>query len=158
MFKNRHPDLETPDSDLRYVILTLAEELGGKPALIDSPTERTLSYTQLSQPIQHFAADSTSAALRKMTSSPRSFRTCLHRPRSFWVSLPEAESILPLTLCIQAATSSISSLIPTHASYSLFRNSWIALFPPPGKLLLRSPIYSSMLATPHPSLSTQKQI
>ncbi|MBL6906085.1 MAG: hypothetical protein HN872_11530 [Gammaproteobacteria bacterium] len=56
MFKNRHPDLETPDSDLRSVILTLAEELGGKPALIDSPTERTLSYTQLSQPIQHFAA------------------------------------------------------------------------------------------------------
>ena len=53
MFKNRHPDLETPDSDLRSVILTLAEELGGKPALIDSPTERTLSYTQLSQQIQH---------------------------------------------------------------------------------------------------------
>ena len=56
LFKSKHPDLEIPDSDLCSVVLTRAKELGDKPALVDGSTGRTLSYTQLTKQIQHFAA------------------------------------------------------------------------------------------------------
>lgn len=56
IFRSKHADLDIPNSDLCSVVLTRAQELADKPALVDGPTGRTLSYSQLSQQIQHFAA------------------------------------------------------------------------------------------------------
>ena len=55
IFKSKYPDIEIPNSDLTTVVLSRVDELGDKPALIDGTTDRSLSYTELRQQIQHFA-------------------------------------------------------------------------------------------------------
>lgn len=56
IFKSKHADLEIPDTDLCSVVLSRAKEMGDKPALVDGPSGRTLSFKQLSTQVQHFAA------------------------------------------------------------------------------------------------------
>ena len=48
-------DLEIPDVPLTTYVLERAAELGDKPALIDGPTGRTLTYAQLDAAIRSFA-------------------------------------------------------------------------------------------------------
>lgn len=55
IFKSKLPDIEIPETDLCSVVLTRVGELGDKPALIDGPTGRTLSYNQLARQIKQFA-------------------------------------------------------------------------------------------------------
>lgn len=56
ILKSKHDDLVIPNSDLCSVVLSRAEELGDKPALIDGMSGRKLSYHDLAKQIQHFAA------------------------------------------------------------------------------------------------------
>ena len=56
IFKSKHADLPIPDSDLCSVVLSRAEELGDKPALIDGLSGRKLSYSELARQTRHFAA------------------------------------------------------------------------------------------------------
>ena len=50
------PDVEIPDADLTSFVLEHAESRADKPALIDGPSGRTLTYAQLAQSIRALAA------------------------------------------------------------------------------------------------------
>ena len=56
IFENNKPELQVPNTDLTSIVLSKVDELGDKPALIDGPSGRTLSYTQLRSQINHLAA------------------------------------------------------------------------------------------------------
>src|ERR1039458_4076415 len=49
-------EAEVPDVDLASFVLRRAGELGGKPALIDGPSGRALSYAELERSVRSFAA------------------------------------------------------------------------------------------------------
>lgn len=49
------PDVEIPDVALTPFVLERAAQLGDKPALVDGPSGRTLTYTQLEDQIRRFA-------------------------------------------------------------------------------------------------------
>jgi len=49
------PDVDIPDVPLTEYVLTRAAELGDKPALIDGPTGRTITYGQLEAAVRSFA-------------------------------------------------------------------------------------------------------
>ena len=56
IFRSPHPDVEIPDLSLTEFVLGRAGELGEKPALIDGPSGRTLTYRGLAQAVRHAAA------------------------------------------------------------------------------------------------------
>ncbi|HEX9923996.1 MAG TPA: AMP-binding protein, partial [Anaerolineae bacterium] len=56
IFKSRYSDVTIPDTALTPVVMQQAQALAGKPALIDGPSGRTLTYGQLAQLIQRAAA------------------------------------------------------------------------------------------------------
>ena len=53
--RSQHPDVSIPDTALTPFVLERADELGDKPALIDGPTGRTLTYAQLRDAVHRFA-------------------------------------------------------------------------------------------------------
>ncbi len=58
-------EVEIPNVSLPEFVLHRAARLGGKPALIDGPTGRTLSYAQLDDAVRHAAAGLAERGLRK---------------------------------------------------------------------------------------------
>jgi acyl-CoA synthetase (AMP-forming)/AMP-acid ligase II len=57
IFSSPHPDVTTPETTLPAFILDRALELGDKPALIDGPSERTISYADLARGVGAVAAN-----------------------------------------------------------------------------------------------------
>ncbi len=55
IFKSKQADIVIPDTDLCSVVLTRVKKLGDKPALVDGPSGRTLSYNQLALQINKLA-------------------------------------------------------------------------------------------------------
>jgi acyl-CoA synthetase (AMP-forming)/AMP-acid ligase II len=55
ILKSPSPDVTIPDVTVPQFILRRAERLAGKPALIDGPTGRTLTYAQLSDAMRRVA-------------------------------------------------------------------------------------------------------
>ena len=55
-FKSPHPDVEIPEIPLHEFVLQQTSELSEKPALIDGPSGRTLTYQQLGQAVEAVAA------------------------------------------------------------------------------------------------------
>jgi acyl-CoA synthetase (AMP-forming)/AMP-acid ligase II len=53
--RSRAPDVTVPDVSLTPYVLRHAERLGGKPALIDGPTGRALTYRQLAEGVARAA-------------------------------------------------------------------------------------------------------
>jgi acyl-CoA synthetase (AMP-forming)/AMP-acid ligase II len=51
IFKGPYPDVEIPETALTPFVMHRAEKLAGKAALIDGPTGRTVTYSQLSDSI-----------------------------------------------------------------------------------------------------------
>ncbi len=51
-----YPDITIPDTDITSYVLQRAEELGDKPALIDGPTGRTITFGGLAKGIESVAA------------------------------------------------------------------------------------------------------
>ncbi len=49
------PPVEIPDLALTPFVMRHARDLAGKPALIDGPTDRTLTYGELDAAIRRFA-------------------------------------------------------------------------------------------------------
>jgi hypothetical protein len=49
IIRSPYPDVQIPDTALHRFVLARAAELGDKPALIDGPSGRTLSYGRLAQ-------------------------------------------------------------------------------------------------------------
>ncbi|PYP70317.1 MAG: 4-coumarate--CoA ligase family protein, partial [Gemmatimonadetes bacterium] len=56
IFRSRHPDITVPDVPLHHLVLQRATGLGDKPALIDGPSGRTLTYGQLARGVERVAA------------------------------------------------------------------------------------------------------
>ena len=56
IFKSPHQDVSIPDISLPELILETAARLGDKPALIDGPTGRTITYAELAGSINAVAA------------------------------------------------------------------------------------------------------
>ncbi|HEX2085148.1 MAG TPA: AMP-binding protein, partial [Solirubrobacteraceae bacterium] len=53
--RSPHPDVSIPDTALTPFVLGRAQELGDKPALVDGPSGRTLTYAQLDGAVRTFA-------------------------------------------------------------------------------------------------------
>lgn len=56
IFKSIYPEVTIPEVSLPEFVLHRAQELGGKPALVDGPTGRTLTYGQLAGAVSKAAA------------------------------------------------------------------------------------------------------
>jgi acyl-CoA synthetase (AMP-forming)/AMP-acid ligase II len=56
IFRGPYPDVAIPDASLTAFVLRRAEELGSKPALIEGPTGRTITYAELAQSVKRVAA------------------------------------------------------------------------------------------------------
>jgi len=56
IFRSPYPDVRVPDVPLHRFVLAGAAVLGDKPALIDGPSGRTLTYGQLGAGVARIAA------------------------------------------------------------------------------------------------------
>ena len=56
IFRAAHPDITIPHVPLTEFVLARAAERGDKPALIDGPTGRTITYAQLAALVPRVAA------------------------------------------------------------------------------------------------------
>ena len=56
ILRSPYPDVRVPDVPLHRFVLARASALGEKPALIDGPTGRTVSYRQLGAAVDRVAA------------------------------------------------------------------------------------------------------
>jgi non-ribosomal peptide synthetase component E (peptide arylation enzyme) len=54
--KSKSPDVRIPDVPIAEYVLRHAGRLGDKPALIDGPTGRTLTYRQLAESVKRATA------------------------------------------------------------------------------------------------------
>ena len=57
IFRSSYPDVNIPDVSLPAFVLKGAAALGNKPAMIDGPTGRTLSYADLAKSVRQAAAN-----------------------------------------------------------------------------------------------------
>ncbi len=65
ILRSPHPDVETPDVPLTGFVLSRARELGDKPALIDGPSGRVLTYERLAANVERAAAGLTERGFKK---------------------------------------------------------------------------------------------
>src|SRR6202165_1651961 len=65
IFRSPYPDVDIPDVSLPAFVLAGAAALGSKPALIDGPTGRTLSYADLARSVRQVAASLAHRGFRK---------------------------------------------------------------------------------------------
>lgn len=65
IFHSHYPDVTPPDLAFTPFVLQQARRLGDKPALIDGPAGRTLTYGQLADGVQRVAAGLAARGLRK---------------------------------------------------------------------------------------------
>ena len=56
MIRSPYPDVEIPDATFTDFVLARAGALGDKPALIDAPSGRTITYAQLAESVRGVAA------------------------------------------------------------------------------------------------------
>ncbi|HKF00438.1 MAG TPA: 4-coumarate--CoA ligase family protein [Actinomycetes bacterium] len=65
VFSSPWPDVDVPDVDLATHVLATAERLGDKPALVDGPSGRTVTYRRLADGAGRVAAGLAAKGLRK---------------------------------------------------------------------------------------------
>ena len=65
IFRSPYPDVAIPDVALTPFILRHAERLANKPALIDGPSGRTLTYGQLADGVRRVASGLARRGFRK---------------------------------------------------------------------------------------------
>jgi acyl-CoA synthetase (AMP-forming)/AMP-acid ligase II len=65
IFKGPYPDVDIPEMPLTRFVLQKAKTLGSKPALIEGPTGRTITYSELSDLIDNAAANLDQRGFRK---------------------------------------------------------------------------------------------
>ncbi len=65
IFRGPYPDIEIPDVSLTRFVFERAGELGDKPAFVDGPTGRTLTYSGLSDAVRRAAAGLVSRGFQK---------------------------------------------------------------------------------------------
>jgi acyl-CoA synthetase (AMP-forming)/AMP-acid ligase II len=65
IFRSPYPDVDIPEVSLPAFVLAGAAALGNKPALIDGPTGRTISYAELVRAVRQAAASLARRGFRK---------------------------------------------------------------------------------------------
>src|SRR2546428_4271244 len=65
IFRSPHPDVAVPDIALHRLVLARAAERGTKPALIDGPSGRILTYAALTRGADRVAAGLAARGLKK---------------------------------------------------------------------------------------------
>ena len=65
MFRGPWPDVEIPETPLHRFVLERAASLGEKPAFLDGPTRRVLTYAGLAEGVERTAAGFGALGLRK---------------------------------------------------------------------------------------------
>src|SRR3989449_10313456 len=65
IFRSPHPDVAVPDIALHRFVLARAAERGTKPALIDGPSGRILTYAALTRGADRVAAGPAAGGLKK---------------------------------------------------------------------------------------------
>ena len=65
IFRGPYPEVSIPEVSLTSFVLQRAAELGNKPALIEGPTGRVITYAELSRSIQRGAANLTARGFAK---------------------------------------------------------------------------------------------
>ncbi|MEA2433658.1 MAG: hypothetical protein QOG54_1115 [Actinomycetota bacterium] len=65
VFRSPYADVEIPDASLTDFVLAGAAERGDKPALIDGPTGRTITYAQLAGGVERVAAGLAARGFKK---------------------------------------------------------------------------------------------
>lgn len=65
IFRSPYPDVEIPDQPLTELLIERMTPFGNKPALIDGPTGRTLTYLQLIMGIRFIASSLSKRGLQK---------------------------------------------------------------------------------------------
>jgi acyl-CoA synthetase (AMP-forming)/AMP-acid ligase II len=65
IFKSPYPDVEVPACSVTEYVLARALEFGAKPALIDGPSGRTLTYAELAHAVRRVAAGLYARGVRK---------------------------------------------------------------------------------------------
>jgi acyl-CoA synthetase (AMP-forming)/AMP-acid ligase II len=65
VIRSPFPDIEIPDVSFNDFVLARAGELGDKPALIDAPSGRTITYAQLAESVRAVAAGLAERGFRK---------------------------------------------------------------------------------------------
>ena len=78
IFKSKVADIQIPETDLTSVVHARVDELGEKPALIDGPTGRTISYLELRALTEKMSKDFICEALARAMCSPHLCPTCLN--------------------------------------------------------------------------------
>ncbi len=74
--KSTSPDVTIPEVSITEFVLRHAARLGDKPALIDGPSGRALTYRQLAESVGQAAAGLTKRGFRRATSSPSTAPMC----------------------------------------------------------------------------------
>jgi acyl-CoA synthetase (AMP-forming)/AMP-acid ligase II len=65
IFKGPYPDVDIPEMPLTSFVLQKARALGNKPALIEGPTGRTITYAELADSIHNAAASLSQRGFKK---------------------------------------------------------------------------------------------
>jgi acyl-CoA synthetase (AMP-forming)/AMP-acid ligase II len=65
VIRSPFPDVEIPDTSLTEFVLARAVELGDKPALIDAPSGRTITYAELVESVRAVGASLAARGFRK---------------------------------------------------------------------------------------------
>ena len=56
IFTSKNPSIPLPNTDLTSVVLRRVAELGDRPALVEGPTGRTLSFNDLANQVKQFSS------------------------------------------------------------------------------------------------------
>src|SRR5215203_1311905 len=86
VFRSPFPDVVVPDASFTEFVLARTGELGEKPALIDGPSGRVISYAGLAEAVRRTAAGSPPAVSGKATCSLSTAPTCPSTPWPFTLS------------------------------------------------------------------------
>ena len=83
IFRSPFPDITIPDVSITTFVLQHAQRLADKPALIDAPTGRTLTYGQLADGIRRTAAGLARRGFRQGDVAAIYSPNCLEYPIAF---------------------------------------------------------------------------
>ena len=102
------PDVEIPDVTLPGYVLHRARELGDKPALIDGPTGRVLTYAQLDQGVRSLAGG------LAVILGVIGVKLVLHWAHGVWPAVPTIPTLAGLVVIVAVlATVTVTSLRAT---------------------------------------------
>ena len=103
IFRSRFPDVEIPEIGLAQFVIGNAQRFGDRPALIDGPSGRTLTYAALAELIRGLAGGLAERGFRKGDV------LAIYSP-----NLPEYAALLHAVALLGGITTTVNPLYTTH--------------------------------------------